>query len=124
MRSPFFLGILLLTSTIAQAQLTNTKWAGKMNVPNETRVMLDFKKDSVVMFIVDEARVGEIMTYSIQDSIITMKKKSGHSPCSVDDVFKVTYTIKNDKLFISNLSDNCDARIQAWTNEPFVLIKE
>ncbi|MDR3713506.1 MAG: hypothetical protein P4L51_11865 [Puia sp.] len=84
MRTSFLASILLLASTlllassIAQAQLTNSKWTGQLNVPNETQIVLDFKKDSVDMIIVDEGIVGEKMTYSIRDSIIIMKKISGN----------------------------------------------
>lgn len=123
MRILYILTVLLLTAAIAKAQLKNTKWQGKMNVPEETTVMLDFKKDSVDLVIVDNAMVGESMTYSVKDSIITMKKTSGHSPCNVNDEFKVRYFIKDDKLFISNISDACDARSQSWTKEPFTQVK-
>jgi hypothetical protein len=124
MKTFYFLIVLLLTAAMAQAQLKDTKWEGKLNVPNETNVILDFKKDSVDMIIADEGIVGETMIYSVKDSIITMKKTSGHSPCNVDDVFKLKYRIKEDKLFLSNLSDPCDARIDAWSSEPLRRIQQ
>jgi hypothetical protein len=113
MKAFYLLIALTLTATIANAQLKNTKWKGKLNVPVETNVILDFKKDSVDMIITDEGVVGETMTYSVKDSIITMKKTSGHSPCNVDDVFAIKYLIKDDKLYLSNLSDPCDERTYA-----------
>ncbi len=125
MRKLYMAMLLLLTAAVSKAQLTNTKWEGKMNVPDETKVILDFKKDSVDMIIVDNGMmVGETMTYAVKDTVITMKKTSGHSPCNVGDVFKVRYSIKEDRLFIGNLSDPCDARADAWTSEPLVRVKQ
>jgi hypothetical protein len=124
MKTISILTLLIFIATISKAQLKNTKWQGKMNVPDETAVILDFKKDSVDMILADNGMVGESMTYAVKDSIITMKKTSGHSPCSVDDIFKVRYIIKDDKLFIGNLSDPCDSRAQAWTNAPLTRVKE
>jgi hypothetical protein len=124
MRTLSILALLLLTSAISKAQLKNTQWKGKMSVPSETTVILDFKEDSVDMIIVDNEMVGETMTYSVKDSVITMKKTSGHSPCNVGDEFKVKYLIQDDKLFISNLSDPCDARIHCWSDEPLIRVNQ
>jgi len=123
MKAFYFLIVLTLTATIAKAQLKDTKWEGELNVPDGTNVILDFKKDTVDMIIVDEGLVGETMTYSVKDSVITMKKTSGHSPCNVDDVFKVKYLIMGDKLFISNLSDPCYERTLAWGDGPLIRVK-
>ena len=121
----FYLLVTLLSiGMVAKAQLQNTKWAGKLYVPEETKVVLDFRKDTVDMIIVDPGFVGETMTYSVKDSVITMKKTSGNSPCNVGDGFQVKYLIKDDKLFISNILDPCDARSQAWTNEPLIRVKQ
>ena len=109
-------------SGFAKAQLKNTKWMGRLNVPDETSVVLDFKTDSVDMIIVDQGIIGESMTYSQQDSVITMKKTSGHSPCNIGDVFKLRFKIIGDKLFLRNLSDPCDERTTAWTDNPLLKV--
>ena len=124
MKTFYFFIVLLLTAAIAKAQLKNTKWEGELNVPDQTKIILDFKTDSVDIIITDGGFVGESMTYSVKDSVITMKKTSGRSPCNVGDVFKVKYLVKDDKLFISNLSDPCDVRIQSWTNEPLIRVNK
>lgn len=124
MRTFFLLTALLLAATLSNAQLKNTQWEGKMNVPEETNVILDFKTDSVNIVIPENGMLGESMTYSVKDSIINLKKTSGNSPCNVGDEFKLKYSIRNDQLFISNLSDPCDERIQAWSKEPYVRVKK
>ncbi len=121
-KSLFIVMVLLSISGFAKAQLKNTKWMGRLNVPDETSVVLDFKTDSVDMIIVDQGIIGESMTYSQQDSVITMKKTSGHSPCNIGDVFKLSFRIVGDKLFIKNLSDPCNERTFAWTDQPLLKV--
>jgi hypothetical protein len=54
MKAFYFLIALILTAAIAKAQLKDMKLEGKLNVPGETNVILDFKRDTVNMIIVDE----------------------------------------------------------------------
>lgn len=124
MKTFYIASLLLLLSAASKAQLKGTKWEGKMNVPDETKVLLDFKKDSVDIIVADNEMVAETMTYSVQDTLITLKKTSGMSPCTAGDVFKVKYLIRDDKLFITTFSDACDVRVVAWTKEPFIRVKE
>jgi len=124
MRIICLLAALLLTVTISKAQLKNTQWEGTMYVPDETSIILDFKTDSVNIVVPENGMLAETMTYSVKDSIITLKKTSGHSPCNVGDEFKLKYVIKNDKLFITSLSDPCDERIQAWSKEAYIRAKK
>jgi len=119
MKALFILFFLFASTAAVNAQLAYTKWQGTMLVPAETKVVLSFKKDSVDMIVAETGEIGETMTFSMKDSSITMKKTSGFSPCNIGDTFKVRYTIKADQLFISNLSDPCPERIQAWLAEPF-----
>jgi len=123
-RASSLLFIILFISGFAKAQLKNTKWLGKLNVPDETTVILHFRTDSVDMIIYDQGIIGESMTYSLQDNVITMKKTSGHSPCNIGDVFKLSFKIVDDKLFIKNLSDPCDERTVAWTDQPLIRVNK
>jgi hypothetical protein len=116
--------IFLLTAAATQAQLKNTKWQGNMNIPNEAKVILDFKTDSVDILVGDAGQVIETMVYAVKDSIITLKKTSGNSPCNVGDEFKIKYKISDDKMWISNFSDPCDPRVQAWVTDPYVRVKQ
>jgi len=108
--------VLVSASLISKAQLANTKWNGTMMVPSETQVTLAFKKDSLYIVINDEP--VESMTYSVKDSLITAKKVDGKSPCNTN-AFTLKYTINGDKLFIKDVADTCDPRLNAWTANPF-----
>ncbi len=118
----FLLSIILLTLvTVSKAQLTNTKWTGAMYIPTNVQVTLSFKQDTVDMIINENDYVGETMSYTVKDSVITLKKLSGNSPCG-NDTFTVKYLIKDNKLFIKPLTDPCDDRTHAWPQTGFTKV--
>jgi hypothetical protein len=106
-------------ATVCNAQLANTQWAGEMAVPSPTNILLRFTADTVQMIIKDGGFVGETMVYSVKDSLITLTKISGNSPCSAGDAFTISYIMKDDKLWLNPVFDRCDERSSAWPTEPF-----
>ena len=110
--------LLFITSALAsKAQLANTKWMGTMMVPDEQKVSLAFKKDTLFIMIDDEA--VESMTYTIKDNTIIANKFDGKSPCELGP-FTLTFSVKDNQLFIKDTSDTCDERLHAWTATPFI----
>ena len=93
-----------------------------MAIPSITKVTLTFTADSLTLGIDDLGIIGETMSYVVKDSIITMKKLSGNSPCE-EVAFTVKYKLKNDLLFITTVEDPCDERKDSWPKEPFKRIK-
>ena len=108
--------VLVSVSIVSKAQLTNTKWSGTMMVPSEQQVELSFKKDS--LFIIINNSPVESMTYNVKDSLINVVKVDGKSPCD-SGPFALKFLLQGDKLFIKDISDNCDERKNAWTADPF-----
>lgn len=94
-----------------------------MAVPTLTVVTLTFKTDSLILRLDESGTIGETMSYVVKDSMITIKKISGGSPCS-NDVFTVKYKIINDQLFITTITDPCEQRKDSWPKEPFYRIKK
>ena len=86
-------------------------------VPNEQKVTLTFKKDSLFIIINDD--VVESMTYTVKDNSILASKVDGKSPCELGP-FTLTFTLKDNKLFIKDITDSCDERLNAWTADPFI----
>jgi uncharacterized protein with WD repeat len=112
--------LLMAGAMASKAQLTNTKWSGKMNIPDEMQVTLHFTTDTLYMLIADMGnQPGEVMSYSAKDSTITLRKISGNSPCDTA-AFTVRYTVKNNQLFLTDIADPCAVRVDAWTKDPFV----
>jgi hypothetical protein len=107
---------LIMSTLITKAQLANTKWSGNMMVPSEQQVTLSFKTDSLFILIGDD--IVESMTYAVKDSLINASKVDGKSPCS-NGPFTLKFLLKADKLFIKDISDSCDERLNAWTSDPF-----
>jgi hypothetical protein len=65
----------------------------------------------------------EVMTYKSTKDKIMFKKVSGSVPCDNIAVLTCSYTIKNDQLSFSLVSDQCKARAQADASQPFTRVK-
>jgi hypothetical protein len=121
-----FLLIILLTTaaSMAKAQFTNTKWNGNLNVPDPMKVILDFKKDVVEVVNDESGEVLETMSYAVHADTLIFKKVSGQSACPERSMSKLQFSIADDKLTVTPLSDDCQQRKDAWTKEPFLKLKQ
>ena len=106
--------------SIASAQLTDTKWRNAMNIPDPVETILHFKKDSVSLFVAGDGSLVETMSYKINKDTLKLIKISGMSPCneSVVGIYKIE--IKDDKLTIVPLVDDCVERFNAFKPEPWI----
>jgi hypothetical protein len=123
MKKLFFLSMFTLIGLLAQAQLTSSKWNGSLNVPELVPVALTFKSDTLEVIYAENGEVLETMSYKVSGDTLLLKKISGGSPCPDGSTFKVKYSIKQEHLVITPLSDDCPMRSESWTKEPFVRIK-
>ena len=105
---------LIITCTIAKAQLAGTKWDGTAQIPTATAVTFEFKADTLNMIVTDTKQVVETMTYAVKGDVVTVKKTDGLSPCEVGSTATVKYTIKDNKLTLVVIQDPCDERHDAW----------
>lgn len=107
-------------STTAHSQLADTKWRSSMNVPDPVECILQFKKDTlIVMVAADQSMVVETMTYKLKNDTLTIIKVSGTSPCTeVAGIYKCV--LKEEKLYISPLNDDCQDRANAFTPEGWI----
>lgn len=121
MKKLLFLSLALgLLSFGAKSQLTDTKWRSSMNVPDPVECILQFKKDTlIVMVAADQSMIVETMTYKLKNDTLTIYKVSGTSPCSdAAGVYKCI--LKDEKLFITPLNDECIERANAFTPEGWI----
>lgn len=123
MKNVIFVLMLLVTTVSAKAQLNGTKWRGNVNVPEDVTVLLNFQKQTLEMTAMDGNQL-ESMSYTVKGDTILLKKLSGGSPCDLDSTFKVKYTINDDKLSITPLTDDCEGRQRAWQKQPFTKVKD
>jgi hypothetical protein len=110
---------LFLFAFFAQAQLTNTRWKGQMMIPSPNEVILDFRIDTVYLFVLPDSQLVETMIYSRKDSIITLTKVSGHSPCDETQVGKYQVSWKDDNLHMLPTNDPCESRFNAFIDAPW-----
>ena len=113
--------LVFITSTLP-AQLTDTKWRNSMNIPDPMETFLQFKKDTVLLTIVADGTLVETMTYSVSKDTLRLTKTSGMSPCADNIIGLYHFELKDDKLTITPLSDDCSERAgafkpEAWSKE-------
>ncbi|MBE7171125.1 MAG: hypothetical protein INR73_11075 [Williamsia sp.] len=125
MKKIFFLaGVLLTINGIAQAQLDQTKWKGRILVPDEADGWLVFKKDTLEVFVSNGNSLLETMAYTLVRDTLMLKKISGKSSCEASAVGKYKWAMNADNLLVTPISDDCEARYKAWVNQPFVRQKD
>jgi hypothetical protein len=114
--------ILLATIVLkpAFAQLKNTRWEGAIKGDNPRNAILDFKKDTLILYAASGNEIIETMTYSINGNAFTVKKIGGQSDCNNITPGKYGFEIKDDKILIKVINDACYDRSSAldttkWT---------
>ena len=96
----------------ADAQLSNTKWKGTLNVEGGMDVLFNFSNDTLDVQNAADNSSLEMMTYNNTDSVLTLVKLYGQSQCDTT-AGKYKYVIVNNEMTLSVLSDNCADRAGA-----------
>jgi hypothetical protein len=110
--------------------LTNTKWKGMIRIPADSvgtlkpfGVTWTFSKDTATVTYDDNVMEPEVMVYKTKGQQMMLKKVSGSVPCNNTDVLTCTYSIKNDQLLMTRVSDECVPRGHADASQPFDRVK-
>ncbi|PWK16752.1 hypothetical protein LV89_04775 [Arcicella aurantiaca] len=117
----FIISLVLLGST-SFAQTTtnpfkNTQWKGTVNIPDPTGAIIAFEEGKVMFKAMENDSPIEELSYTIEGNILTMKKIAGSSPCTENEVAKLSFEIIKDTLILKVVSDDCKARGAAFTDE-------
>jgi hypothetical protein len=115
-----FTFVLILLVSAVNAQLTDTKWKNLMNIPDPTESIMHFKKDTVLLSIAVDGTLVETMIYTINKDTLRLTKISGMSPCGDNVIGLYRIEIKDDKLTIIPISDDCSDRANAFKPEAWV----
>ena len=112
--------LILFSAAVVNAQLTDTKWRNIMNIPDPYETILQFKKDTVILTIAADGTTIETMNYIVSKDTLKLLKLSGMSPCAdnITGLYKIE--IKDDKMTIVPISDDCSERANAFKPEPWV----
>ena len=114
-----YIVIFVLLSATINAQLSNTKWRNFMNIPDSYETIMHFKKDTAILTLVADGSIIETMTYTVSKDTLRLTKISGLSPCNDGGPGLYHIQIKDDKLTISPISDDCNERANAFKPEPW-----
>lgn len=110
------------SANAANAQFANTFWKGQFNIPDPTQMILQFKTDSLCLNYPDSTPF-ETMSYKISYDTLTIRKLDGQSECSYDQDATYEIKIKDNKLFVTPLNDDCSVRVAAWPSDGLEKIK-
>lgn len=119
MKKAFFSTVLfVLLYDAINAQLTDTKWRNFMNIPDSYETIMHFKKDTAILTLAADGSLVETMTFSVAKDTLRLIKISGLSGCD-DTAGLYRIQIKDDKLTIEPISDECYDRVNAFRPEPW-----
>ena len=112
---------LCLAAEAAQAQqsLAGTAWQGTVHAPTATEVVLQFKRDTLLMIDVASREVMEVMLYTQQKQQWTWKKIVGGSPCDNETPGTYAYQLAKDQMTINVVNDPCTGRALAIKDQRF-----
>lgn len=113
MKSIIIFLLLFLPSLSLVAQLRNSRWKGAIRGDNPRDAILDFHKDSVVLYALSDGAIIERMTCTVRDGVIALHKIDGQSDCDNSVVGKYKFEIKGGFLFIRLFADPCTDRSSA-----------
>ena len=132
MKKILFILLTTIVSASAFAQLQHTRWKGTIKGDNPRNVILDFKKDTVVLYTVSDSEIVETMIYTASNATFTVQKIEGQSDCDNATPGKYGFEIKADKMLIKLIIDVCSDRSSAldttkwtkWKDHPEVKVSE
>lgn len=117
----FFL--LMIASSLSYGQFNDTRWKGTFNVPDPTECILVFSKDSMNL-LSENGDVLESMKYRVSGDTIYYVKLFGVSPCYYDTEAAYDFRIKENKLFLSAVKDDCEMRKMAFPEDGLQKIEQ
>lgn len=129
-------GVLILLICLGtknlQAQLQNSAWKGTFLTPAPTECVFEFKTDTVYLRLandykangVDDGKFLEKSLYKVEHDTLTLKKLVGLSPCDSEVKGRYLFVIKNDKLSLLLIEDDCRERVVAFPPEPLTWVRD
>ena len=109
--------ILLLTvpflAATVNAQLSNTKWNGELNIQGGMSTIFNFSNDTLDVVSNDNNQSLETMKYTVKDSLLTLQKLYGSSQCDTSTPGVYKFQIAENELKLTLVSDECPDRAEA-----------
>ena len=127
--SLLFVATFLLNA--AFAQLESTRWKTMLQINRPVNTLMDFRKDTVLIYTVADSNIIERMTYTSDDTSFTLVKIDGQSDC-YQEPGKYRFAITGDNLLLKLLADECYDRYSViqnttwkkWKDYPGIIVPE
>ncbi|GAB4028677.1 S8 family peptidase [Spirosoma gilvum] len=105
----------LAMSAQAQLPLRNSVWTGTVRTPNEVRVQLAFRNDTVLATTEANADMLETMFYELVGDTLRLQKITGQSPCGTEAIglYRLIYTNNGELFSLRAIRDECSDRRNA-----------
>jgi hypothetical protein len=123
MRKIILFLFIAFTAISANAQLTNTKWKGTLELEPATDVLFDFRKDTAEVFTLADNGSLEIMLYTIKGNELTLQKITGKSDCDETVIGRYKFEMKNDQVVLTRIDDGCDDRGNVLNNSKWTKVR-
>jgi hypothetical protein len=123
MKKIVFVLLVSLTTITVSAQLKNTKWKGLIHADDDINAVFDYRGDTLEVTNAGDGSSIETMTYTVTDTVLTIKKVYGQSSCDNATEGKYKFEIKEDVLYLALLSDTCDNRSSVLNNSKWDKVK-
>ena len=94
----------------ANAQFANTKWKTTLQTDEAIDVIFNFSADTLDVTNAGDNSDIEAMNYSLQDTVLTLRKLYGQSQCDTAAVGTYFYKVDGNQLWLKLISDSCDDR--------------
>ena len=116
MKKIIFIFLISIASISVCAQLKNTKWKGTIHSDNDIDVIFNYGSDTLEVTSAADGSSFETCIYNTKDTVLSVQKIYGQSNCDTTGIGKYKFEIKDDILYLTLLSDNCDNRSSALNN--------
>lgn len=104
----------------APSALANTAWKGILTIKKTpTMVVLYFQADTMSIYVAEGMHLVERGVYKVEKNTFRTQKISGISPCDEQTVATCAFTLTDNVLLVKPLTDDCAARLHAWSNLPY-----
>jgi len=110
MKKTIFALIVIFISLNVQAQLENTKWKTTLQTDETIDVIFNFSADTLDVTNAGDNSDIEAMNYTLQDTVLTLRKLYGQSQCDTSVVGTYSYKINGNDLWMKLISDDCEDR--------------
>ena len=114
------------------AQLGNTRWKTTLQINGPVNAIFEFKKDIALVYTVADSTVIETMSFSTDDSAVTLVKTDGQSDCDGSTPGRYHYKLTGDSMFLTLVKDDCpdrssvieNTRWEKWIFYPGIKVNE